>query len=99
MDNFYKGKYLIAIYDKEDNLLDVGWNIRDLNKKNYSFCALNKEVKRRRKRMKPQRYVLHLIDVTEKHNDIFREEDREFLKFWQRTKRKSEREKREELCK
>lgn len=80
MKGLYKGRYLIAIYDENDNLIDVGCNPKELltYKSKYSYSAINLALRRGNNRM-------YLIDVTEKHEDIFAEEDEIFLDFVKET--------------
>ena len=76
MKGLYKGKYLIAIYDDNDFLVDVVSSPKELKgyknenaAKSYIAHVFNgRECKN-----------IHFIDVTEKHNDIFAEEDELFL--------------------
>lgn len=82
MNGLYKGKYLIAVYDDEDNLIDVGCTPSRLNivgrckvtASNYYhiYRVFNK---------KQQNSRIHFIDCTEKHDDIFAEEDEIFLEY------------------
>lgn len=73
----YKGRYLIALYDKNDMLVDVGINPYDLkctkvpNSLYQNIC---------RERYSLFGYTLHFIDCLEIHDDIFKEEDELFLK-------------------
>jgi hypothetical protein len=80
MKGLYKGKYLIAIYDENDNLIDVGCNPKELltfsSENPYSLFM--RALKRRKNRV-------YLIDVTEKQEDIFAEEDEVFLDFVKET--------------
>lgn len=80
MEGLYKGKYLIAMYDKQDNSIDVGCNPSELNtifktknaaNSHFSHVWAGRRVDHR----------VHLIDVTEIHDDIFAEEDEIFLQF------------------
>lgn len=77
MKDLYKGRYLIAVYDKDENCIGVFKSIKELKKLSstykifYSsfnskyFCLFHK---------------YYLIDCLEQHDDIFSEEDKEFLK-------------------
>lgn len=71
----YKGRYLIAIYDKKDALVSVGENFNDLSlDSNYAYLLMHKA------RMgENTQYKIHLIDCKEKHEDIFKEEDDIFM--------------------
>lgn len=76
MRGLYKGRYLIAIYDSNDNLIDSATKVADLHLFNqfviyYAFHYGNI--------LKRYGYRIELIDCLEKHNDIFKEEDEIFL--------------------
>lgn len=76
LHKLYKGRYLIALYDKDDVLVDVGANPFDLN------CAIRPHTlyaNIRRGRHSLFGYTIHLIDCLEIHDDIFAEEDKIFL--------------------
>lgn len=77
--NFYKGRYLIAIYDKEDRLIDVASTMKELRVVNketaHSYLSYHKN-------NKSNKHKYYLIDVFEKHNDIFEEEDKLFLEMF-----------------
>lgn len=81
----YRDRYLIAIYDNEDNLIDVGCNGYDFLSVNYNavYQALlrgfksNKTVVNCRK----TNYRYFIIDCKEKHDDCFAEEDEKFLEW------------------
>ena len=66
-EGLYKKKYLIAVYDKDDNLVSVSGNAKLLS------CAVRVALTRKL-------YKVYLIDVYEKHDDIFSFEDEIFLK-------------------
>lgn len=72
---FYKGKYLIAIYDKNDRLIDVGCNANEITQ--YSMHSMQAMLSRQNSKHIYKR--LFLIDVTKKHDDIFNYEDEVFL--------------------
>lgn len=79
MKKLYKNRYLIAIYDNNDNLIEVAENPRELlflknRPEPYAFIKNFLD-----KRKNPTTFTIHLIDVYEKHNDIFVEEDKIFL--------------------
>lgn len=77
MSNLYKGRYLIAVYDEEDNFIDCATSVvglKNLHKKSvYSQISRGKfwGVRNKMKTI--------LIDCLEKHDDIFAEEDKIFL--------------------
>lgn len=76
-NRFYKKKYIIAIYDKNDFLIDVVLNPKELIEYKNKACAYSDISRIFNKRSKG--YNVYFIDVTEKHNDIFSEEDEIFL--------------------
>lgn len=73
----YKGKYLIALYDLNDNLIDVATSVSKLYKFN-SWSSLNHKLNYKNQSNRKMLKV-YLIDCTEKHNDCFKEEDELFL--------------------
>ena len=86
MRGLYKEKYLIAIYDNKDNIINVGGIPRDI----YNDCDSQEynSLYIRIKRILEQKYEkqnkgtkVFLIDCFEEHEDIFNYEDKEFLKF------------------
>lgn len=94
MKGLYKGKYLIAIYDKDDYLLDVVTTPEDFRFGNKD--TLRSELSRKLKNIDTNKKI-HLIDCTEKHSDIFAEEDKIFLKYVKQTRKKTAEEKAKEL--
>lgn len=77
MKGLYKGKYIIAVYDKDGFLIDVACSPSQLN------CFKNKKTARVYISHIAAGYTsnyIYLIDVTEKNNDVFAEEDQMFLK-------------------
>lgn len=72
MKGLYKGRYIIAVYDNEDNLLEVETKAEDLKFVNGNGLG-------RRKNGDNSKYKVYLIDALEKHDDIFQEEDKIFL--------------------
>lgn len=78
MKNLYKGRYMIAVYDEEDCLIDVGFNIKELltcKKPSIFRSNLSRHLNGKRKNRK-----IYLIDLLENHNDCFCLEDKVFLK-------------------
>lgn len=80
--HLYKDRYIIAVYDQEDRLIDVGADIAEFNGKYpslefrlWSIHARNHNYTNR------DGLKFHLIDVFEKHDDIFQEEDQLFLEM------------------
>ena len=75
MRGLYKNRYLIAIYDSNDNLVDCATRVADLRIFNpkgiYHKISIND--------FKTRGHTIHLIDCLERHNDIFSEEDDIFL--------------------
>lgn len=82
MKDLYKGKYLIAIYDKNDNFIDVQQRREYLGKRKYQF-----------NRYKGSQYSYHLIDCTEEHDDVFAYEDKVFLEWVKANHKETVREK------
>lgn len=78
MVNLYKGRYLIAIYDKYDNFIDCGISVRELRLLKHS--SVYSQISRNEFFNSEKCYKVVLIDCLEKHNDIFAEEDEIFLK-------------------
>lgn len=79
METLYKGKYLIAVYDKDDNFIDCATNIVELKvfkPQTYYGQATRKDITKHKFR---KGYKVFLIDCLEKHYDIFAEEDEIFL--------------------
>lgn len=77
MKGLYKGRYLIALYDSNDRLIEVAGTCSKIR------CAAPESVSRSTKRHYNTKHKIYLIDCLEKHDDIFAEEDEEFLK-WQK---------------
>ena len=77
VNKLYKGRYLIALYDKDDMLVDVGMNPFDLSTCSISPKSLSENISRGRNSISG--YTIHLIDCLEQHDDIFAEEDNIFL--------------------
>lgn len=74
----YKQKYLIAVYNKDDFLVDVVDTVKELKFLNYR--SVHTTLSKKRKNLHAK-YKYFLIDVYEPHNDIFQEEDELFKKF------------------
>ena len=80
MKGLYRGRYLIAVYDKNDMLIGVADNAKELAKwyKNEHVAAscmnhaIEKDIVDNR---------LFFIDIFESHTDCFRLEDKKFLDF------------------
>lgn len=79
----YRGRFLIAIYDKRDYLLEVLANPSE--SKLYHKQSLYEILSRKMRNLKKYKNI-HLIDVFEKHNDIFAQEDRIFFNFVKNSK-------------
>lgn len=73
----YKGRYLIALYDKDDMLVDVGINAVELLTCSARPHTFYENVAKGRNSIFG--YTIHLIDCLEQHDDIFAEEDKIFL--------------------
>mgnify|MGYP003490830985 CR=1 FL=1 len=65
----YKGRYLIALYDEKDRLVDVGINALDLLTCRDKPKSLYQNISRGRDSIFG--YTIHLIDCLEQHDDIF----------------------------
>jgi DNA invertase Pin-like site-specific DNA recombinase len=78
MIKLYKGKYLIALYNKDDRLVDVGVSPRELEFFKNRTNSFYEMVSRGDKMF--HGCTLHLIDCPKKHNDVFKEEDEIFLR-------------------
>lgn len=74
----YKGKYLIAIYDKDERLVAVATKPSEL-KKIMNKASFYSGISRKKHKHRPMKHIF-LIDCLEKHNDIFAEEDEIFLR-------------------
>lgn len=72
----YKNRYLIAIYDKNDNLIDVACNPAELNGYKHPQSMISRIY-----HGKANTNKIYLIDCLEEHNDCFAEEDKLFLEF------------------
>lgn len=77
MEKLFKGRYLIALYDSDDCLVDVGLNPLELAKTVKRPHTLYENISKGCETL--YGYKVHLIDCLEKHNDIFAEEDELFL--------------------
>lgn len=95
MKGLYKGKYLIAVYSKNGFLVDVACSPSELTCFGDKQAACNYISKIANGYAKSSR--VFLIDVTEKYDDVFAEEDRIFLEFIESTREKSMKEKTLEL--
>jgi hypothetical protein len=90
MKGLYKDKYIIAFYDEDDYLKDVGAKIKELHS-----CKTHKSIHSYISSCFAGRIPykrLYFIDVTEKHNDIFAEEDEIFLQFIKDNYKKTDKE-------
>lgn len=77
MEKLFKGRYLIALYDSNDYLVDVGLNPFDFVQKIKRPHTVYENISKGNETL--YGYKLHLIDCLEKHDDIFAEEDELFL--------------------
>lgn len=78
MKGLYRGKYIIAIYDKDDYLIDVACMPTELlsyDTRNVAESLMSKIFNGKRKCNR-----VYFIDVTKRYKDVFIEEDRLFLK-------------------
>lgn len=88
----YKNRYLIAIYDKNDNLIDVACNPAELSGYKHPQSMISRIY-----HGKVNTNKIYLIDCLEEHNDIFSEEDKLFLDFVTSKKHKTNQEIAKEL--
>lgn len=96
MNGLYKGKYLIVVCDKDDYIKDVACSPRELVKNYKSKNVANGAVSHAFNNPK-NNTRMYFIDCTEKHDDIFAEEDEKFLQFIVDTRQEPERVKAERL--
>ena len=89
--SLYKNRYLIAVYDNNENLVDVLCNSREVWKYCRAFYRKNE--------VSYSKYKFYLIDCLEKHNDIFKEEDKIFLEEFEETRKSETRKNVENLMK
>lgn len=95
MKGLYRGKYIIAFYDEEGYLSDVGCTPEELNRyrtKNIADTNISHIFNARRPSKK-----CFFIDVTEEHDDVFAEEDKLFLEFVDATRKRTKTELAKEL--
>ena len=76
-NKLYKGRYLIALYDKNDILVDVGTLPSEIELFKRRPASFYEQTCRGDGRLFGCR--VYLIDCLEKNNDIFSEEDEIFL--------------------
>lgn len=91
----YKGRYLIALYDKQDYCVGVFVSAKEIQE--FLKCSrdrVNKALNRYKSICKNK---IYLINCYEKHNDIFNEEDKQFIKFFKKTMPKTVKEISQEL--
>ena len=80
MKDLYKGRYLIAVYDKEERCLGVASSIKELKEMKNLLNPYGMFSKMLNGKYKYLFHQYHLIDCLEKHDDVFQEEDELFLK-------------------
>ena len=85
----FKNRYLVAIYDKQDRLVDVIGAPSEFKGEN-KFSVIS-EISRVINRHKSSRKY-YIIDCLKVHDDIFKEEDEEFIKFINQEKTKTPKE-------
>lgn len=81
----YKDRYLIALYDKNDYLIDVGAEPKELNFFRSRVSSFYEQVSRGDKRYRGCK--MFFIDCKEKHEDVFKEEDELFLEEIENSKK------------
>ena len=79
MQKLYRGKYLIAIYDNNDELIEVAGDPREL--KTYNNEKTARSVISRAFTHRLNAKNIYFINVFDAKDDIFAEEDKEFLKL------------------
>lgn len=77
MEKLFKGKYIVVVYDSEGYILEVADNPGEI--KNYSISTMRSICSRILAGQKHK--FVSLVDVTKVHNDAFKSEDEDFLKF------------------
>ena len=86
MGSLFKNRYIIAVYSANgEDLLGVYDNPQDMERllqTKYADCIISRYIKTfgTFPIIQCNSYVFYFIDVFEKHNDVFAEEDRIFLK-------------------
>lgn len=76
-NKLYKGRYLIALYDKNDTLVDVGMLPSEIKLFKHRPQSFYEQTCRGDRRL--YGCNIYLIDCLEKNDDIFAEEDKIFL--------------------
>lgn len=74
----YKGRYLIAVYDKNDNFIDCATSLSEL--KFIQRQSVYSQISHKQFFGERKFVNVYLIDCLEKHNDCFKEEDEIFLR-------------------
>ena len=90
MKGLYKGKYLIAVYDKSGYLLDVACSPSELTcfkSQRIAIEYINQIANGHRVSDR-----IFLIDVTEKQHDVFAAEDQLFLEHIEITRKRTNKE-------
>lgn len=77
MQKLYRGKYLIAIYDSNDELVEVAGDPRELKMFKNEKTARSVISRAFTHRQCPKK--IFFIDVFDTEDDVFAEEDKEFL--------------------
>lgn len=93
MGNLFKGRYIIAVYDANDDedLLGVFDNPNDMKEflqTEYADTVISRYIKTfgTFPIIRCNKYIFYFIDVIEKHNDVFTFEDKEFLKCYKNSR-------------
>lgn len=93
MGNLFKGRYIIAVYDANDDedLLGVFDNSNDMKEflqTEYADTVISRYIKTfgTFPIIRCNKYTFYFIDVIEKHNDVFIFEDKEFLKCYKKSR-------------
>lgn len=86
MSKFYKGRYLIAVYEPNDeDFVCTCANMDELKEfleTEWAHTIMSRYIKTfgTFPIIRCNKYVFHFIDIYEKHNDVFDLEDKEFIK-------------------
>lgn len=93
MGSLFKGRYIIAVYDanNDEDLLGVFDNPNDMKEflqTEYADTIISRYIKTfgTFPVIRCNKYIFYFIDVLEKHNDIFAYEDKEFLKCYKKSR-------------
>lgn len=97
MERLYKGKYLIAVYSRNDEMEyceGVYESIEQLARYTdvkYIKCVISRSLQTYHTfpTIEYGMYKFCFIDIYEKHDDIFQEEDKLFIEFYEQNRKES----------